>query len=114
MKTKDETVTIKLDGADGALYESGRQIGIAESSLHAHTIIQNWIAQRDEGEALLEGRYELNQFLADLDVGANEARRKAMELMKQAIKLGAGKPRERTLRERLRDAMMGAVSGWKG
>lgn len=110
MKTDAETVTVKLAGADKALYASGRQIGIQETMLAVKTQIHDLL----DGQSTEEDLKPWRDLLSYLEVQASEARLKAMDEMGRAISLGAGKPRERTLRDRVQGAIMGAASGWKG
>lgn len=101
---ENETVTVKLDGADEALYRSGRQVGIAEEAERVVTALASFESESIE---------QLGGLVESIRVGGAEARRLAMDEMRRAIELGAGRARRRTLRERVRNAMIGAVTGWK-
>jgi hypothetical protein len=125
-----EVINVKLAGADQELYQAGIAEGMAQGLVTAADTVgaalEAWTKQASDQEGVDEAEAErrlgyVQQFVASwtpvldqLRQEANTHRTTSRQRIGRAVELGAGKPRARTLRERMGDAMMGALQGWKG
>jgi hypothetical protein len=112
-KTQD-TETVKLEHADRALYNAGRLIGIYQAKESLAAQLTRWCATANLKRMRKAEAEQLRTVIAELQSTGTQSQRDAMTEMGVAIRLGAGRPRARTLRERVQGAMMGAITGWRG
>jgi len=119
----NETVKVELGGADLELLRAGeakgRAAGIREMADGLTETFQGWRTQMVAAQP--DAADQVDQFLAAVFENltawrqkANEADRERNAALGRAIALGAGRPRQRTLLDHLRGAIVGGVAGWRG
>jgi len=119
----NHTISVELDGADGILLQAGEArgtaVGIREATEMIRDSLEDWRARVIEQSA--DREEEVGGFLAGFGemFKSLEARASTLDInskqeLGRAVAAGAGRPRARGLRERVRGAILGGVRGWKG